>query len=193
MVGAQKLPLHVCFFDISTWIVPFFLFDQPPGSFYVHTSSKRINKHVRQYFSTSSLIARPENGLLLLSGGLTGNCRCQILLFLTKYSFVYNHFQKMRQLPRGEGKIELTADIHCIMTSGKVACSVHPIVDLLFHRNVWKRGLAGVKMYPSSNTRAFHAYFFLYVKRAIQCYLYFCWTVVACISSVLNIFAYKFP
>ena len=43
---------------------------------------------------------------------------------------MYDHFQKMQQLARGEGKIELTADIHCIRTSGKAACSTHPIVDI---------------------------------------------------------------
>ena len=56
-------------------------------------------------------------------------------------SFVYDHFHKMRQLARGEGKIELTADISCIRTSGKAARSAHPIVDLLLLRNLWKGGV----------------------------------------------------
>ena len=41
-----------------------FWLDQPPGSFRAHTTYKNINKHVWQYYSTSSLIARPVNGLL---------------------------------------------------------------------------------------------------------------------------------
>ena len=38
--------------------------DQPLGSFHTHTTSKNINKHVWQYYSTSSLIARPVLDLL---------------------------------------------------------------------------------------------------------------------------------
>ena len=71
-----------------------FLFNWPPGSFHIHRTSKRINKHIRQYFSTSSLIARPKNGLLLLFCGSTDNCRCQIWLSLTDCSFVYDHFRR---------------------------------------------------------------------------------------------------
>ena len=40
-----------------------------PGLFHTHTSSKNIIKHVRQHFPSSSLIAKPENGLHLLFGG----------------------------------------------------------------------------------------------------------------------------
>ena len=41
-----------------------FQFHWPPGSLCTKTSSRTINKHVKQYFSISSLIARPVNGLL---------------------------------------------------------------------------------------------------------------------------------
>ena len=47
-------------------------------------------------------------------------------------SFVYNHFQKTRQLARGEGKIGISVDTRCIGTSAKA--------DLLLHRNVWTPG-----------------------------------------------------
>ena len=57
------------------------------------------------------------------------------------YSFAYDHFQKTLQLARGEGKIVLPVDIHCIGTSGKTAHSTRPKVDLLLHRNVRKRGV----------------------------------------------------
>ena len=56
-------------------------------------------------------------------------------------SFVYDHFQKMRQLAQGEGKIELSVDIRCIGTSDKMACSAHSELDLLPHRNVCKGGV----------------------------------------------------
>ena len=46
-------------------------------------------------------------------------------------SFVYNHFQKTWQLARGEEKIELTVDIHCIGISGTTAHGTHPEDDLL--------------------------------------------------------------
>ena len=62
---------------------------------------------------------------------------------------MYDHFQKMRQPARGEGKIEFSVDIRCIGTSGKMARSACPKVDLLSNRNVWKRGVALAKMYPS--------------------------------------------
>ena len=63
-------------------------------------------------------------------------------------SFVYDHFQKTRQLARSEGKIEFSVDIRCIGTSGKTARSACPKVDLLAHRNVWKRGVAPGKNVP---------------------------------------------
>ena len=76
---------------------------------------------------------------------------------------MYDHFQKTRQLARGEGKIEFSVDIRCIGTSGKTARSAHPKVDLLAHRNVWKRGVAPGKNVPQ-------------LKRArIPC-IYFCFT-----------------
>ena len=62
---------------------------------------------------------------------------------------MYDHFQKTQQLARGEGKIEFSVDICSIGTSGKTARSARPKVDLLAHRNVWKRGVALAKMYPS--------------------------------------------
>ena len=62
---------------------------------------------------------------------------------------MYNHFQKTRQLAQCKGEIEFSVDIRCIGTSGKTARSAHPKVDLLPHRNVWKRGVAPAKMYPS--------------------------------------------
>ena len=60
---------------------------------------------------------------------------------LTDCSFVYDHFQKTRQLARGEEKIEFSVDIHCIGTSGKTARSVRPKVDLLPHRMYGKGSL----------------------------------------------------
>ena len=60
-----------------------------------------------------------------------------------------DHFQKTRQLARGEGKIEFSGDIGCIGTSGKTVRSTRPKFDLLPHRNVWKRGVTLAKMYPS--------------------------------------------
>ena len=106
-----------------------------------HTISKNINKNVWQYYSSSSLIARPLNGLLLCFVVEQTILSCQILVSSTDCSFAYDHFQKMRHLAQGQEKIELTVDIRCIGISGKVACSTHPKVDLLFHRNVWKRGI----------------------------------------------------
>ena len=53
---------------------------------------------------------------------------------------MYNHFQKTRQLARGEGKIGISVDTHCIGTSGKTARSARPKADLLLHRNVWTPG-----------------------------------------------------
>ena len=55
-----------------------FWFYRPLGSLGTKASSKTINKHVRQYFSTSSLIARPVNGLLFLFGSRTDDFSCQI-------------------------------------------------------------------------------------------------------------------
>ena len=46
---------------------------------------------------------------------------------------MYDHFQKTRQLARGEGKIEFSVDIRCVGTSGKTARSARPKVDLLPH------------------------------------------------------------
>ena len=51
-----------------------------------------------------------------------------------------------RQLARGEGKTVFTVSIHYIGTSGKTACSVHPIVELFCHTNVWKWAVGGVKV-----------------------------------------------
>ena len=75
---------------------------------------------------------------------------------LTDCSFVYDHFQKTRQLARGagEGKIEFSVDIRCIGTSGKTARSARPKVDLLPHRNIWKRGVAPGKKCTPAETRA---------------------------------------
>ena len=82
-------------------------------------SLKNTNEQVRHYLSTSSLIARPVNGLLFLFGGLTDRFSYQTLVSLMDYSFAYNYFQKTRQLARGEGKITLSVDIRCIGISGK--------------------------------------------------------------------------
>ena len=76
-------------------------------------------------------------------------------------------FRKTRQLARGEGKIELTADVRCIRTSGKAARSTRPIVDLLLHRNVWKRGVARGKNVPQQKRVRIPCILLLYVKRAI--------------------------
>ena len=62
-----------------------------------------------------------------------------MLVSLTDYSFAYDHFQKMRQLPQGKGKIVFTVDIRRIGTNSKVACSARPVVELLIDRHVWKR------------------------------------------------------
>ena len=60
---------------------------------------------------------------------------------LTDCRFANNRFQKTGQLVRGQGRTEFTVDIRCIGISGKVTRSMHPKVDLLFYRNVWKWGL----------------------------------------------------
>ena len=60
MVEVQKLPYM---FVSLTYEVSFWL-DWLPGSFRVHTAWKNTNEQVRHYLSTSSLIARPVNGLL---------------------------------------------------------------------------------------------------------------------------------
>ena len=73
--------------------------------------------------------------VLLLNRGFN----CQILVSLTDCSFTYDHFQKTQQLAQGQGKIEVPVNICCIGISGKAARSVCPKVDLLLHRNVWKR------------------------------------------------------
>ena len=110
MVEAQKSLLHVCFFNIiisvNTCRVIFATRLTPYKYIF-----KTIDKHVRQYFSTSSLIARPVNGLLFLFGGRTDDYTCQILVSLTDCSFTYDHFQKTQQLARGERKIVLSVDI----------------------------------------------------------------------------------
>ena len=87
---------------------------------------------------------------------------------LTDYSFVYHHFQKMRQLALGEGKSGFSVDIRCIGTSGKTARSVHPKVDLLPHRNVWKRGAAPGKNVPQLKRVCIPCILLLYVKRTIS-------------------------
>ena len=71
----------------------------------------------------------------------TDDCRCQILVSLMNCNFVYDHFQKTRQLARGKEKIELTVDIRCIGTYGKTARSARPIVELSLYINVWKMGV----------------------------------------------------
>ena len=68
---------------------------------------------------------------------------------LTDCSFMYDHFQKTRQLARGEGKIESSVDICCVGTSGKTARSACPKVDLLPHRNIWKRRCPWQKCTPA--------------------------------------------
>ena len=80
---------------------------------------------------------------------------------------MYDHFQKTQQLARGEGKIEFSVDICCIGTSGKTAHSAHPKVDLLAHRNVWKRGVAPGKNVPQLKRTCIPCILLLYVKRNI--------------------------
>ena len=80
---------------------------------------------------------------------------------------MYDHFQKMRQLARGEGKIEFSLDIRCIGTSGKTARSACPKVDLLPNRNVWKRGVAPGKNVPQMKRARIPCILLLYVKRTI--------------------------
>ena len=70
---------------------------------------------------------------------------------------MYDHFQKTRQLARGEGKIEFSVDIRCIGTSGKTARSARP-------RNVWKRGVTPV---PQLKRARIPCILLLYVKRTI--------------------------
>ena len=48
---------------------------------------------------------------------------------------MYNHLCKVQQVAQGEGKIVFSVDIHCIGTSGKTACSMRHVVDLLLHTN----------------------------------------------------------
>ena len=77
---------------------------------------------------------------------------------------MYDHFQKTRQLARGEGKIEFSVDIRCIGTSGKTVC---PKVDQLAHRNAWKRGVAPGKNVPQPKRARIPCILLLYVKRTI--------------------------
>ena len=63
MVEAQKSPLHVSFFSIRISIVSFFVLLATRLTRYKGIFK---NKHVRQYFSISSLIARPVNGCLVV-------------------------------------------------------------------------------------------------------------------------------
>ena len=83
-------------------------------------------------------------------------------------SSMYDHFQKMQQLAQGERKIELTADIRCMRTSGKLSCSVCPIVDLLLYTNVWKRGIAWGKNIPQQKCTHIPCILLLYLERAIM-------------------------
>ena len=76
---------------------------------------------------------------------------------------MYDHFQKTRQLARGEGKIEFSVDIRCIGTSGKTARSARPKVDLLAHRNAWKRGVAPGKNVPQPKRARIPCILLLYV------------------------------
>ena len=55
-----------------------------------------------------------------------------------------------------------------IRTSSKAACSARPIVDLLLHRNVWKRGVAWGKNVPQQKRVCTPRILLLYVKRAID-------------------------
>ena len=77
----------------------------------------------------------------------------------TYCSFAYDHFQKMRQLARGEGKIVLLL-IFVVLgyPVGRLAAralkSTYCSIEMY-----WKGALPLVKMYPSWNARAFHAYF----------------------------------
>ena len=82
---------------------------------------------------------------------------------------MYDHFQKTRQLARGEGKIEFSVDIRCIGASGKTARSARPKVDLLPHRIVWKRGVAPGKNVPHAQPKRARipCILLLYVKRTI--------------------------
>ena len=82
---------------------------------------------------------------------------------------MYDHFQKTRQLARGEGKIEFSVDIRCIGTSGKTARSARPKakVDLLPYRNIWKRGVAPGKNVPQLKRARIPCILLLYVKRTI--------------------------
>ena len=81
---------------------------------------------------------------------------------------MYDHFQKTRQLARGEGKIEFSVDVRCIGTSGKTARSARPKVDLLPHRNAWKRGVAPGKNVPQLKRARIPCILLLYVKRTIE-------------------------
>ena len=78
MVEVQKSPLHVGFFDIRTSVVSFLVLSATRLAWYKGIFKNYINKYVRQYFSTSSLIARPVNGLLFLFGSRTDDFSCQI-------------------------------------------------------------------------------------------------------------------
>ena len=82
-------------------------------------------------------------------------------------NFVYDHFQKT-ELARGEGKTELSVGIHCIMTSGKAACSARLIAELLKGRWVGLKCTLDV-----INANVFHARFRLWRKDYYQhLYLY---------------------
>ena len=130
-----------------------FLFYRPLGSLRTKISSKTINKPVRQYFSTTSLIASPVNGLLCLVVEL-------ILVSLTDCSFAYDHFQKTRQTcTRWEKDCTFCGYFCYIGTFGKTARRTCPIVDLLTHKCMEKGHWAGLKCTPDVNVCAFLAYF----------------------------------
>ena len=68
----------------------------------------------------------------------------RIWLYLTDYSSVYDHFQKLRQLAWGERGIILLVEVRCIEISNKMASSVHPyrpIIDHFLHKiKMYKQG-----------------------------------------------------
>ena len=97
---------------------------------------------------------------------------------------MYNRFQKTRQLSQGEGKIELTADIHCIGTSGKMARSVYPKLD----RNVWKVGVDPGKNVPQLNRACIPCILPVYVKTTIQ--RFHCTSKCACTYEGMFMTAY---
>ena len=110
---------------------------------------------------------------LVVQQTIVGTTYCYLWWNIALYTIIFRRRNNFHEVSETLNLLPIQC-IHCIRISSKVACSTRPIFDLLLHRNVWKRGLAGIKMYPSSNMHAFHTYFFyLHEKGYSVLYLFF--------------------